>query len=313
MMATALVTGASGFAGSLLLELLESTEATVFAWHRPGSTPRINRSSIRWQPVDVTDRNAVARAITDSRPDAIYHLAGAAHVAQSWNEPRETLATNVVGTHHILDALRRAGLAARVLVPGSAYVYKQSNRPLSEDDPTGPASPYALSKLAQEMLGRRGIIEDGQRVFLTRSFNHTGPRQDPSYAAPGFARQIALIESGRMAPTIEVGNLDAIRDLTDVRDTVRAYQAILEKGRAGVVYNVCSGRAVAIREVLDRLAAMSRSPVRVQVDPGRYRPSDIPILVGNPKRLQRDTGWAPSITLDRTLSDLLDYWRKEVQ
>jgi GDP-4-dehydro-6-deoxy-D-mannose reductase len=163
------------------------------------------------------------------------------------------------------------------------------------------------------MLGRRAPLEDNQQVFLTRSFNHIGPRQDPSYAAPGFARQIAMIEAGRLAPTIEVGNLEAARDLTDVRDTVRAYRDIVGSGRAGVVYNVCSGKATRIKEVLERLVAMSRAPVTIRVDPRRYRPNDNPLLLGDGSRLQKDTGWIPEIPLDQTLAELLDYWRKAVE
>jgi GDP-4-dehydro-6-deoxy-D-mannose reductase len=261
--------------------------------------------------VDLVDGPAVARALAGLRPETVFHCAGSAHVGQSWTDARETLATNVLGTHHLLDGLRQAGVSARVLLPGSSYVYKQSAGALSEDDPIGPASPYAVGKLAQEMLGARSIDEDGQQVFLTRSFNHIGPRQDPSFAAAGFARQIALIEKGGTPPIIDVGNLDAQRDLTDVRDTVRAYRDIVERGRQGVVYNVCSGRAHKIRDLLEGLVKLSRVPVEIRVDPARYRPNDTPLLLGNPARLKNDTGWEPSIPLEQTLADLLDYWRKE--
>jgi GDP-4-dehydro-6-deoxy-D-mannose reductase len=292
-----LVTGAGGFAGSHLVELLSNSGVAVIGWRR--------------RDVNMLDRAAVARALTELRPDNVFHCAGAAHVGGSWTSARETLEANVLGTHHLLDGLRVAGLASRVLLPGSSLVYRQSDRALKEDDPTGPNSPYGLSKLAQEMLGMRGIDEDRQQVYLTRSFNHTGPRQDPSYAAPAFARQIAMIEKGRIKPEIEVGNLEASRDLTDVRDTVRAYRDILERGRPGVIYNVCSGRAYRMREVLDRLVALSGVPVTVRVDPARYRPNDNPLLLGDPTRIQRELGWEPKTSLDQTLSDLLDYWRKE--
>jgi GDP-4-dehydro-6-deoxy-D-mannose reductase len=311
-MAPVLVTGAAGFAGSHLVDLLAQSH-DVLGWRRPGSSLPKSNPDIEWQLVDLLDRTAVGGAIAESRPSVVYHCAGAAHVGQSWTDTRETLATNVLGTHHLLDALRVAGITARVLIPGSSYVYRQSDHALSEDDAIGPASPYGLSKLAQEMLGRRALTEDDQQVYLTRSFNHIGPRQDPTYAAPGFARQIALIEAGRMAPTIEVGNLDAGRDLTDVRDTVRAYRDILEKGRPGVTYNVCSGRATKIRDVLDLLVAMSRVPLHVRVDPNRLRRSDTPLLLGNPTRLENETGWTPAIPLAQTLSELLDYWRKEIE
>jgi GDP-4-dehydro-6-deoxy-D-mannose reductase len=311
-MAAILVTGAAGFAGSHLVDLLAPSHS-VIAWRRPGSSPRPGVPNVEWQDVDLLDRAGVARAIAKSRPADVYHCAGAAHVGQSWTGARETLAANILGTHHLLDGLRAAGISARVLIPGSSYIYRQSDHALTEDDPIGPASPYGLSKLAQEMVGRRAPAEDNQQVYLTRSFNHTGPRQDASYAAPGFARQIAMIEAGRLAPTIEVGNLDAARDLTDVRDTVRAYRDIIEKGRPGVVYNVCSGKATKIKEVLDRLVAMSRVPVSIRVDPNRYRPNDNPLLLGDGARLGKDTGWTPAIRLDQTLSDLLNYWRKELE
>jgi GDP-4-dehydro-6-deoxy-D-mannose reductase len=294
-----LVTGAAGFAGGHLVDLLTASGVAVTGWRR--------------QDVDFLDGGAVSRAIADLRPSTVFHCAGQPHVGQSWGGTKETLATNVLGTHHLLDGLRSAGLTARVLIPGSSYVYRQSDHALREDDPIGPASPYALSKLAQEMVAQRGIEADRQQVFLTRSFNHTGPRQSPSFVAPGFAKQIALIEAGKMPPVIEVGNLDAARDMTDVRDVVRAYRDIVERGRQGVIYNVCSGKAYKIRDLLDRLVALSRVPVTVRGDPARYRPNDTPVLLGDPSRLERDTGWKPTIPLDQTLSDLLDYWRKAVE
>ncbi|MCM3880185.1 MAG: GDP-mannose 4,6-dehydratase [Vicinamibacterales bacterium] len=312
-MASVLVTGAAGFAGSHLADLVAQSGTRVTGWRRPGTQIPRGATTITWQLVDSLDRKAVARAIADARPDVVYHCAGSAHVGQSWTNACEPLAANVLGTHHLLEGLRVAGIGARVLIPGSSLIYRQSDRALTEQDATGPASPYGLSKMAQELLGRRAFDDDRQQIFLTRSFNHTGPRQKPSYAAPGFARQIASIEAGRMAPTIEVGNLDAARDLTDVRDVVRAYRDIVEKGRPGVVYNVCSGTAIVIRDLLDRLVAMSRVPVHVRVDPGRFRPSDNPMVLGDRSRLESDTGWTPAIPLDKTLADLLDYWRKEVE
>jgi GDP-4-dehydro-6-deoxy-D-mannose reductase len=297
-MSRILVTGARGFVGRYLVEYLETAGAEVTGWGR--------------EHVDLLNRRAVQRGVADVRPNVVYHCAGAAHVGQAFSNIADTFAANVMGTQHVLDALKLAGLRARVLITGSSLVYRHSNRALKEDDPTGPATPYAVSKLAQEMLGLRGIREDSQQVLLTRPFNHTGPRQDPTYAAPTFAQQIALIEKGRMRPEIVVGNLDASRDLHDVRDTVRAYATIVERGEPGRVYNVCSGQAFKIRDVLDRLVAMSKVPVTVTVDPARYRPSDNLMLWGDRTRIERELGWKPEITLDRTLADLLNYWRKEV-
>jgi GDP-4-dehydro-6-deoxy-D-mannose reductase len=308
-----LVTGATGFAGSHLIDLVQPSGASITGWRRSGHPRPEANPSVRWQAVDLLDKDAVRRAIAETRPSKVFHCAGAAHVGQSWDDARETLATNVLGTHHLLNGLRAAGISARVLIPGSSYVYRPSDHALKESDPIGPASPYALSKLAQEMLGARGGSDDGQEVLVTRSFNHIGARQNPSFAVAGFARQIALIEAGRMAPTVQAGNLDTERDLTDVRDTVRAYRDIVERGRPGAVYNVCSGKAYKIRDVLGRLIALSRVPVRVQIDASRYRPHDTPRLLGDPTRLKGDVGWEPAIELEQSLADLLEYWRKEIE
>jgi len=290
-----LVTGAAGFAGGHLMERL------------PGATGWTRRD------VDLLDRDAVRARIRELRPSAIYHCAGAPHVAHSWSETVRPLASNVLATHHLLDAVRRAGAPCRVLIPGSAYVYAPSNLPLPETAPLHPSSPYALSKLAQEQLALRSIGEDGVEVIVTRSFNHTGPRQQPSFAAPSFARQLARIEAGLDEPVIYVGNLEARRDLTDVRDTVRAYELLMERGTVGAAYNVCTGVAYSVGEILDALRARVRVSVRVQVDAARMRPHDTPVLVGDPSRLRADTGWAPDIPFDRLLDDLLDYWRAQIR
>jgi GDP-4-dehydro-6-deoxy-D-mannose reductase len=222
-----------------------------------------------------------------------------------------TFAANVRGTHHLFLALEQRSIAARVLVPSSALVYAPGSRPLVEDDPLVPTGPYGLSKLAQEALGTRAAHP--VRVAIARPFNHMGPRQDPFFAASGFARRIAEIERGLEPPELAVGNLDARRDLTDVRDTVRAYQLILERGEPRRPYNVCSGDAIRIRDVLDRLLTRARVPISVKIDPAQYRPRDTPILVGDPSRLRDELGWTPTIPLDRTLDDLLEYWRTRVQ
>jgi GDP-4-dehydro-6-deoxy-D-mannose reductase len=196
---------------------------------------------------------------------------------------------------------------ARVLIPGSAMVYAASSEPIAEDHPLLPASPYALSKLAQELAGRDN--PGGPQVSIARAFNHFGPRQDPWFVASGFARRIADIEVGRWEPVMAVGNLDARRDLTDVRDTVSAYRQILERGVPGSIYNVCSGRAIAIRELLDMLLARARVPIEIKPDPARYRPNDQPIILGDPSRIRRELGWTPKIPLEQTLDDLLESWR----
>lgn len=315
MSTTTLVTGAAGFAGSHLLDLLvrESSRGTaIVGWRRPGEkgTPPPMRG-VTWEAVDILDREAVRTAIARLRPSDVYHCAGAAHVGRAWDHIERTFAINVRGTHHVLDALERAGVESRVLIPSSALVYTPAERALGESDPLVPSSPYGVSKLAQEMLAQHA----GARVTVTvaRAFNHFGPRQDPLFAASGFARRIADIERGRWEPTIAVGNLDARRDLTDVRDTVRAYRLMVEHARPGDVFNVCSGRAIAIRELLDKLIARARVPVTIRTDPARLRPNDNPLLLGDPARITERLGWRPRISLDQTLDDLLDYWRDRVR
>jgi GDP-4-dehydro-6-deoxy-D-mannose reductase len=338
-----LVTGAAGFAGSHLLDLLSGTGVTaaagetprrgqaaaapsrdegahasqtgraprgvtdLVAWHRPGGAEPRPMPGVTWQAVDLLDKAAVGRAIAALRPSAVYHCAGAAHVGRSWSTTETTFAVNVRGTHHLIESLRDSASDARVLIPSSALVYAPAAEPLREDHPLQPASPYGLSKLAQELVGTGN--PDGPQVCIARPFNHFGPRQDPWFVTSGFARRIADIEAGRWEPEIAVGNLDARRDLTDVRDTVRAYRLILEDGVAGRPYNVCAGHAVSIRDVLHMLLARARVTIRVVVDPARYRPNDQPVLVGDPARVRSELGWTPVIPLPQTLDDLLDYWR----
>ncbi|MBW8861793.1 MAG: GDP-mannose 4,6-dehydratase [Acidobacteria bacterium] len=306
-----LITGAAGFAGGHLLDLLSGGGREIAAWHRPGGRPPREVPGTTWDAVDLLDRDAVAAAIARLRPSAVYHCAGAAHVGRAWHDTEATFAVNVRGTHHLLDALQRAGITARVLVHSSALVYASAAEPLRESHPLMPNGPYGVSKLAQEMLAQRtnGTVS----VALARPFNHFGPRQDPHFVASGFARCIADIERGGSPPEISVGNLEARRDLTDVRDTVRAYQLILERGQAGRPYNVCSGRALLIRELLDMLLARARVPIAVKVDPARYRPNDTPLLVGDPGRLRDELGWTPTIPIEQTLDDLLAFWRSERQ
>lgn len=305
-----LVTGAAGFAGSHLIEHL-STHGDVTGWSR-SDPPQPVAKLAQWTHVDLLDRERVRVEIQRLRPSVVYHCAGAAHVAQSWTNTTVPLAANVLATHHLLDAIHRIGHPCRVLVTGSASVYATSSTPLHEESPVAPASPYALSKLAQEQLSLRALAEDGIDVIVARSFNHTGARQNPAFAASGMARQIAQIERGTIPPVIRVGNLEAQRDLTDVRDTVRAYALLMEHGTTGTIYNVASGVARSIRSILDSLVARSRVPVEVTPDPALFRPNDTPVVVGDASRLRAATGWTPLIGFDQMLDDLLDYWRSGV-
>lgn len=303
-----LVTGATGFAGSHLVDHLLEHEGAVAAWaHRRDRERHLaDNSHVVWQAVDLLDRKMVARALADLQPAVIYHCAGIAHVGESWSQPVRALAVNVLGTHHVLEGIRDAGLRCPVLVVGSALVYRPSTAALAESDPIGPSDPYGVSKLGQEMLAAHARHAP---VFIVRPFNHAGPRQSPAYVTSSFARQIAEIEAGLREPVLRVGNLDSHRDITDVRDTVRAYRLVVSRGMAGRPYNVCSGQGYRIRDLLDRLIGQSRVPIRIQVDPERLRPSDNPVIVGDRSRIAAEAGWKPTIAIQQTLDDLLDYWR----
>jgi len=302
-----LITGASGFAGSHLLGHLAG-QRDLTGWSRSPPTPAF-AGLARWAHVDLLDREQVRQEILALRPTAVYHCAGAAHVGSSWKDTALPMASNVLSTHFLLDAIRRAGAPCRIVIPGSANVYAAATAPLVEDSPIGPASPYAVSKLAQEQLGIRAMVEDRVEVVIARAFNHIGARQDPTFAVAGMARQIAQIEHGRAEPVIRVGNLETHRDLTDVRDTVRAYALLMERGVPGRVYNVASGVGRQMRAVLNALVARSSVAVEIVLDQARLRPNDLPVLIGDATRLRTETGWEPRLGFDRTLDDILDYWR----
>jgi GDP-4-dehydro-6-deoxy-D-mannose reductase len=308
-----LVTGAAGFVGGHLVDRLLTGPQQVAGWYRPGTDVAALRRDIDWRPVELLDRSSVARAVDDLQPTTVYHLAAAAHVAQSWQFTIETYQTNVLATHYLLEALTRQPHCPRVLVTCSATIYKPQDRPLTERDPVAPASPYALSKLAQEMLALRVWREDGLPIVVARSFNHTGPGQDPSYVASGIARQIACIEAGQQEPRLRLGNLDSRRDLSDVRDVVRAYVAMATNASVGHVYNICSGRGLSVRQLVETFIARARVPVDIVQDPALLRPNDVPLLVGDHGRLTAKTGWRPQIPFEQTVDDLLEYWRARVR
>jgi GDP-4-dehydro-6-deoxy-D-mannose reductase len=307
-----LVTGATGFAGGHLVEHLLEDEPYVAAWGHAGgrqTTASDNDGRVTWFSVDVTDADAVARSIAAIQPSAVYHCAGIADVHGAWSQSARALRVNVMGTQAVLDALDRISLRAPILITGSALVYRPSLEALSEDSPLGPSSPYGVSKLAQEMVAESA----SGHIFVTRSFNHAGPRQSASYVTSSFARQIAEAEAGLREPVLRVGNLDARRDLTDVRDTVRAYRLLVERGRPRQPYNVCRGEAFRVGDLLDSLLTYARVRLRVETDPSRLRPSDNPVVLGNPSRLHQDTGWTPRRSIEQTLNDLLEYWRHVVR
>ena len=311
-----LVTGAAGFVASHLGEVCaERDDLELVGLQRPtGVTRALPRGFVAGVEADLLDQDGLNQAVTSSRADVIIHLAGQSSVHESYNNPGGTLLANVLGTQHLLWAAEKAAVR-RVLVVGSADEYGEvtaEDVPLREDRPLAPLSPYAVSRVAQGALcsefARRKTVE----IVRTRTFPHTGRRRGAVFAESSFARQIAEIELERAAPVIRVGNLDAIRDFSDVREVIHSYLLLLEKGESGSVYNVCSGKGIAMREILSALVARSTVSVEIQVDPTRLRRSDLPVLIGDPSRLRAAVGFAPSGGLEAALEELLDEWRNSV-
>jgi GDP-4-dehydro-6-deoxy-D-mannose reductase len=314
-----LITGFTGFVGSHLAEYLVARgDVEVFGTHRWRS--RMDnvehlRDRVRFVECDLHDPGAVRRVLRDVRPERIFHLAAQSYVPSSWLVPAETLGGNLLGQLHLFEALRELELPAQVHIAGSSEEYglvRPNEIPIREESPLRPLSPYAVSKVAQDMLAYQYWQSYRLHVVRTRAFNHTGPRRGEVFVTSNFARQIAQIEKGRREPVVFVGNLESVRDFTDVRDIVRAYWLALERGAPGEVYNICSGRGYTARQVLDILLGLAQVKATIQEDLARMRPSDVTLLVGDCSKFQRATGWQPTIPFEVTLKDLLEHWRSRV-
>jgi len=316
----ALITGVTGFVGSHLADYLlaEQPEVEIFGirrWRSRMENIEHLDGRLQLRECDLRDPAAIQGVLAEVRPDYIFHLAAQSFVPASWRAPSETLMTNILGQTNIFEAVRVLELDPVIQIAGSSEEYGlvlPDEVPIKETNPLRPLSPYAVSKVAQDLLAYQYFRSYGLKTVRTRGFNHTGPRRGEVFVTSNFAKQIASIEAGLREPVIRVGNLDAQRDFTDVRDMVRAYWLAVSEATPGEVYNLASGRAVTIRELLDRLLALSDTEVEVQVDPDRLRPSDVEILLGDYSKFRSDTGWEPSIPLEQTLKDTLDYWRQKL-
>jgi GDP-4-dehydro-6-deoxy-D-mannose reductase len=303
-----------GFAGSHLTDQCVAegwevhgtcVEAEMRVPRRPGLTPHV---------ADLRDAVAVRRVVAEVQPDRVYHLAAQASVATAWADPAKTLTDNLVMALRVLDAVRLEAAEARVLTIGSSEEYgvvDPAAFPIVERQPLRPVDPYGVSKVACEMLACQHVYAYGMHVVCARPFNHIGPRQRRGFVLPDFAAQIAAIEREEVPPVLNVGNLNAARDFTDVRDVVRGYRLMLEQGEPGAVFNVCSGRAVRIGDMLDTLVGACAVKVRVQLDPALTRPIDRPPSIGSYAALQAATGWSPAIPTTQSVLDTLEYWRTE--
>ncbi|MCC6348657.1 MAG: GDP-mannose 4,6-dehydratase [Candidatus Eisenbacteria bacterium] len=304
-----LVTGAAGFVGPHLARALVARGATV---HGCGlGTPPAGTPLASWRERDLGDADGLRETLRDTAPAGVIHLAGQSSAARSFEAPEETLRANVAGTWNLLDAIRRQAPRARVIVVGTSESYGpcEPGTRLAEDAPFRPVSPYALSKATADQMAESFAREHGLDVVRARPFGHTGPGQTDRFVVPGWAKQIAEIEAGRAEPVLRVGNLDVTRDLSDVRDIVLGYVALLERGTGGAAYNLCRGEGAALTEVLAKLLTLARVPIRHEQDPARLRPADVPYLVGDPSRVARECGWRVTRSLEETLRDVLEDWR----
>lgn len=313
----ALITGITGFAGRHLARYLGEEGDEVFGIASPRAAVDLPEIAAgRLTQADLNDPLAVRNALEAFRPEAIYHLAAQASIPRAWEDPARTLYNNINAQLNLFQAALTLRLDPAILVVGSADEYgrvQPEDLPVDEETPLRPVNPYAVSKLAQDYLGLQYHLSHKMHIVRVRPFNHIGPGQGVGFVVPDFCQQLARIEMGLQAPILRVGNLEARRDFTDVRDIVRGYRLALMHGQPGQVYNLGSSRAYAIRDLLDRLLALSTVPVQVEQDPARMRPSDVPIIVSDCRRIRQEVGWEPRIPLEQSLRDTLDDWRNRVR
>ncbi|MBM3282926.1 GDP-mannose 4,6-dehydratase [Candidatus Gottesmanbacteria bacterium] len=314
----ALITGITGFAGSHLAELLLSYGYKVSGIVRARSkTDNIDhiRHKLHLEDADLLDSHSLYSIIGKIKPNYIFHLAAQSFVQSSWASPANTMEINIVGSVNLFEAVKRVGLNPVIQIACSSEEYGlvyPSELPVKEDNPLRPQSPYAVSKVAMDYLGYQYFQSYKMIIIRTRGFNHTGPRRGEVFVTSNFARQIAMIEKGKVEPVIHVGDLTTERDWTDVRDMVKGYLLAVQKGKSGEVYNICSEKAIKVGDMLNMLLSYSRKKVKIRRDISRLRPSDVPILLGNCSKFKKLTGWKPEIPFAQTMKDLLNYWRGRV-
>jgi GDP-4-dehydro-6-deoxy-D-mannose reductase len=314
-----LITGITGFAGSHLAEYcLGRSDVEVFGtarWRSRMDNVEHITDQITLLDCDLKDSVAVRHCLLEVRPDYIFHLAAQSFVPTSWKAPVETMMTNIVGQINIFEAMRELKLESRVQLACSSEEYGmvyEDEIPIKETNQLRPLSPYGVSKVAQDLLGYQYHESYGLFTIRTRGFNHTGPRRGDVFVSSNFARQIAMIEKKKQEPVLQVGNLEARRDFTDVRDMIRGYWLALEKGEPGEVYNIGSGTDVTIQKMLDILLGFSSIEIKVEQVADRMRPSDVEVLCADNTKFCSMSGWKPEIPFEKTLEDLLNYWRERV-
>ena len=305
-----LIIGGAGFVGEYLAKHLAALGQEVFVTKIPAQQTAPAGTAV--YDLDILEQDRILEVLQEIQPDAVFHLAAQSSVAVSWSNPQMTADINIKGSVNVVEVLRRYEKHPRVLLFGSGEEYGQirlQETPVCEENPLRPGNLYAVTKACQNMVGRIYAQAYGMDLIMVRPFNHIGPNQSPVFVAADFCRQAAQIEMGKKEPVIRVGNLSARRDFTDVRDVVRAYALLAEKGLAGETYNIGSGHAVAIREILTMILEQSAAQIRVEVDEKKLRPVDVPVMEADISKLQEATGWEPQIRLEQTVGDMLEYWR----
>ncbi|MBI3955104.1 GDP-mannose 4,6-dehydratase [Candidatus Gottesmanbacteria bacterium] len=314
----ALITGVTGFAGSHLAELLLRENVEVHGiqrWRSKSDNINQIRDKIVFHEADLLDAHSLYKVIDEVKPNYIFHLAAQSYVQSSWASPSNTLEVNIIGTVHLFEAMIKSNLKIPIQIACSSEEYGKvlkDELPINENNPLRPLSPYAVSKLAMDYLGYQYFESYGLKVIRTRGFNHTGPRRGDVFSESTFAKQIAEIEKGLHEPVVYVGNLDAVRDYTDVRDMVKAYYIAVEKCEPGEAYNIATGVGWKIKDVLNLLLSMSKVKIKIVPDKNRMRPSDVEVLIGDSSKFRKKTGWKPEIPFEKTMEDLLNYWREKV-
>jgi GDP-4-dehydro-6-deoxy-D-mannose reductase len=310
-MESALIIGGAGFVGKYLIDhIRKHCMWSLSVTKIPEET--IDRENIAIYDLDILDKRAVAALLEETGPDYIFHLAAQSSVALSWKNPQLTVDVNVKGTINLLEAIRNLDYIPRILLIGSGEEYghtKPEEIPITEENLTRPGNIYAVTKICQNMIGKIYTDAYDMHIISVRAFNHIGPTQSPQFVVADFCKQVAEIERGEREAVIKVGNLSAKRDFTDVQDVVRAYTMLMTHGKKGETYNVGSGKAVAIKEILDQILKLAKVPIKIEVDPSKIRPVDVPIIEADIRKIMEATFWAPKIPLEQSLRETLEYWR----
>lgn len=314
IMKKALIIGAGGFVGSYLIDCLHD-EFHMEVYATKLKDTELSHPSAQVYDLDILSKDDIVELLYNIRPDYIFHLAAQSSVSVAWKNPMMTIDVNIKGSVNVMDAVRELYYKPRILVIGSGEEYghiKEGETPISEETLLRPGNIYAATKACQNMIGSIYAKAYDMEMMLVRAFNHVGPGQAPLFVVSDFCKQTAEIEKGLKEPVIHVGNLSARRDFTDVRDVVRAYALLVLKGTAGETYNVGSGNAMAIRDILDMIVGMSSADIKVEIDRNKIRPVDVPVIEADITKINRETGWKPVISIEQTIRETLDYWRTHI-